>query len=48
MTETMAHLSTNTNVEDVAKSTDLVIEAIVENVDIKRKLFSSLDSVAPE
>ena len=48
MAKTMAHLSINTNAEDVAKGTDLVIEAIVENVDIKRKLFSSLDSVAPE
>ncbi|KAK2164110.1 hypothetical protein LSH36_68g01035 [Paralvinella palmiformis] len=48
MTETMSRLSMNTNVEDVAKSTDLVIEAIVENLDIKKKLFSSIDSIAPE
>ena len=29
-------------------STDLVIEAIVEDIDIKKKLFSSLESIVPE
>ncbi|XP_067931625.1 hydroxyacyl-coenzyme A dehydrogenase, mitochondrial-like isoform X2 [Watersipora subatra] len=29
------------------KSTDLVVEAIVENLDVKQKLFASLDKVAP-
>ena len=30
-----------------AKSTDLIVEAIVENLDVKQKLFKSLDQVAP-
>jgi 3-hydroxyacyl-CoA dehydrogenase len=31
----------------VVKSTDLVVEAIVENLEVKRKLFASLDANAP-
>ena len=32
----------------VVKDTDLVIEAIVENIAVKHKLFKQLDSVAPQ
>ena len=32
----------------VVKDTDLVIEAIVENIAVKHKLFKELDSVAPQ
>ncbi|KAA0721979.1 Hydroxyacyl-coenzyme A dehydrogenase, mitochondrial [Triplophysa tibetana] len=32
----------------VAQGTDLVVEAIVENVKVKQNLFGSLDKVAPE
>ena len=44
----MGRLDSNTDAVAVAKGTDLVIEAIVENIDIKQKLFKSLDEVAPE
>jgi 3-hydroxyacyl-CoA dehydrogenase len=36
-----------TSLEEGAKATDLVIEAIVENIDAKHKLFKQLDSLAP-
>jgi len=48
VTETMSRLSTNTDAADAAANTDLVIEAIIENLDIKQKLFQSLDKSAPE
>ena len=32
----------------VVKDTDLVIEAIVENMAVKHRLFKELDSVAPQ
>ncbi|ELU07199.1 hypothetical protein CAPTEDRAFT_98079 [Capitella teleta] len=46
--ETMARLSTNTDANNAAQKTDLVIEAIVENLDVKQKLFSGLDKAAPQ
>lgn len=45
---TMGRLSTNTSAEAAAADSDLVIEAIVENIDIKKKLFASLDKAAPQ
>lgn len=33
--------------EDAVKDTDIVVEAIIENMDIKHKLFKSLDKAAP-
>ena len=45
---TLGNLRTSTSAENAAKTSDLVIEAIVENLDIKKKLFSSLDAVAPQ
>ena len=44
----MARISTQTDSTAAVANTDLVIEAIVENIDIKRKLFDSLDKAAPE
>jgi 3-hydroxybutyryl-CoA dehydrogenase len=41
---TLAHLKGTTRLEDLAGS-DLVIEAIVENLDIKRELFTQLDGL---
>jgi 3-hydroxybutyryl-CoA dehydrogenase len=41
---TLAHLTGTTRVEDLADC-DLVIEAIVENLDAKRALFGALDRV---
>jgi len=48
LADTMSRLSTNTSAEVAAADSDLVIEAIVENLDIKKKLFASLDQAAPE
>lgn len=45
--ETMSRLSFQTDAIAAVKDADLVVEAIIENLDIKRKLFSSLDVVAP-
>lgn len=36
----------STNVSDSVKDADLVIEAIVENIDIKRKLFAEVEVAA--
>lgn len=43
----MANISTSTSPLDAAASADLVIEAIVENLQTKQKLFKTLDEVAP-
>jgi 3-hydroxyacyl-CoA dehydrogenase len=48
MKETMGRVSTTTDACAIAKSTDLVIEAIIENLEIKQKLFSALDAAAPQ
>ncbi|ELU06583.1 hypothetical protein CAPTEDRAFT_137685 [Capitella teleta] len=48
MQETTRRLSTNTDTRDAVQNTDLVIEAIIENIDIKQKLFSGLDNAAPQ
>jgi 3-hydroxybutyryl-CoA dehydrogenase len=36
-----------TNLEEAVADTDLVIEAIIEKLDIKRKLFAQLDKICP-
>lgn len=41
-------LSFTTDVDEPARSADLLVEAIVEKLDVKRELFSRLDSLAPE
>ena len=41
-------LSFTTEVEAPARDADLVVEAIVEKLDVKRELFSRLDEAAPE
>jgi 3-hydroxyacyl-CoA dehydrogenase len=43
--ETLSRLSTSLDVKEAVKNTDLVVEAVVENLDLKHKLFSSIDSV---
>lgn len=47
LTKTIGLIKTNVSAEEAVKDTDLVVEAIVENIDIKQKLFKSLDAVAP-
>jgi 3-hydroxybutyryl-CoA dehydrogenase len=45
--KTLANLSGTTTVDEM-KGCDLVIEAIIENVDEKRKVYAALDAVLPE
>lgn len=44
--ESLARISGSTDILEVVKDTDLVIEAIVENLGVKQKLFSSIDKVS--
>ena len=44
---TMSLISTSTSSEEAAASAHLVIEAIVEDIEVKRELFARLDKVAP-
>ncbi len=44
---TLARIKTTTSYEEAAKDIDLAIEAVPENMDLKRKVFSTLDSAAP-
>lgn len=48
MKDTMARISTATSPITCVSHTDLVIEAIVENLETKKKLFRELEAVAPE
>lgn len=43
----IANIITSKDAEEAASTADLVIEAIVENIDIKQKLFKGLDKAAP-
>lgn len=46
--DVQSRIQTSLDVNDAVKSTDIVIEAIIENLDIKQKLFKQLDQVAPK
>lgn len=43
----MARIHTTTSYDEAAKDIDLAVEAVPENMDLKRKVFSKLDSIAP-
>lgn len=43
----MANVSTSTDAASVVQGTDLVLEAIVENLKIKQGVFGGLDKLAP-
>lgn len=43
----MSRINTTVDSGDAVTNSDLVIEAIIENMDIKHKLFSELDQKAP-
>ena len=43
----MKNVSSSTDAASTAQSSDLVLEAIVENLKIKQDLFGGLDKVAP-
>ncbi|MDW7669866.1 MAG: 3-hydroxyacyl-CoA dehydrogenase NAD-binding domain-containing protein, partial [Bacillota bacterium] len=42
--EILERITTTTNLEDM-KDVDLVIEAVVENMDVKQDVFSNLDKI---
>lgn len=44
---TLANITTFTNTAEGVKDADLVVEAATENVDLKLKIFKSLDEAAP-
>lgn len=46
--KTLSSLSTSTDAASVVHSTDLVVEAIVENLKLKNELFQRLDKFAAE
>ncbi|KAI9230840.1 MAG: short chain 3-hydroxyacyl-CoA dehydrogenase mitochondrial precursor [Piptocephalis tieghemiana] len=45
--DTLSRVTLTTNAESAAGQAGLVVEAIVENLEVKKKLFSSLDQIAP-
>ncbi|CEG70937.1 hypothetical protein CU097_012162 [Rhizopus azygosporus] len=44
--QTMSNIKTSKDPNEAASSSDLIVEAIVENIDIKQKLFKGLDQAA--
>lgn len=44
----MGRLKISLDLEETVANTDLVVEAIVENLSAKHRLFSSIDAIAPE
>jgi len=48
MADTMSKISMSEDPTSNIGSCDLIVEAIVENMGIKQKLFKQLDEVAPQ
>ena len=48
MAKTLSSISTSTDAASVVHSTDLVVEAIVENLQVTNELFKRLDKFAVE
>lgn len=46
MTSALSLLKISNNLADSVKDADLVIEAIVENIEIKKKLFADVEKTA--
>ncbi|CEP19731.1 hypothetical protein [Parasitella parasitica] len=46
--ETLQYVTLSKDANEAAAKSDLIVEAIVENIDVKQKLFAQLDKVAPE
>lgn len=42
----LSRISGSTNMQDAVRRADLVIEAVVENLEVKQKLFASIDKVS--
>ena len=47
MTATLSRIEYSTDPEEAGRSCDLVVEAIVENIAVKQKLFAQLDKTCP-
>ncbi|KAG1136349.1 hypothetical protein G6F37_010464 [Rhizopus arrhizus] len=45
--QTLDYIKTSKDANEASASSDLIVEAIVENIDIKQKLFKGLDQAAP-
>ncbi|QCX53596.1 3-hydroxybutyryl-CoA dehydrogenase [Elizabethkingia sp. JS20170427COW] len=45
---TLANITTFTQLEEAVKNADLVVEAATENIDLKLKIFQQIDAAAPE
>lgn len=48
VSDVMSRIGTNTDAVSASVKADLVVEAIIENLEIKKQLFASLDVVAPQ
>lgn len=46
MQMTLSNIALSTSADEAVKNADLVVEAIVENIDVKKKLFAALDKAA--
>jgi 3-hydroxybutyryl-CoA dehydrogenase len=47
-TETLQNIQTSTNLADSVKNAHLVVEAVSENLEIKKQVFEIIDSIAPK
>ena len=45
---TLSRIHATTNIETTAQEADIIIEAVSENLDLKRKIFAKLDALCPE
>ncbi len=46
--QTLENIETHTDTAEAVKDVDLVIEAVPENFELKKKVFADIDSAAPE
>ncbi|XP_069682873.1 probable 3-hydroxyacyl-CoA dehydrogenase B0272.3 [Periplaneta americana] len=48
VSDVIGRIKTSLDMKEAVKTADLVVEAVTENLELKQKLFSNLDSVAPD
>ena len=46
--DSLQNIQTSNDIEQPARHADLIIEAVAENMEVKRNLFGRLDKVAPK
>lgn len=46
--QTLENISAHTNIIEAVKEVDLVVEAVPENFELKKKVFADIDKAAPE